>query len=165
MYELRRCIVKPHEQLQVVHDLEDISVWQCVLTAPDDPTVPYYGGAWRLLVEFPDEYPAKAPNIFFVTPMLHLNVNAQGRVCHSALLRDYMPDSGIDHLLQCVVALLVAPDAESPFNEHLAMLYRRRLHQTLFFLPSLLCISYFLKALTVILPFKCVCEFVCCLCF
>ncbi len=81
----------------------------------------------RLLIEFPEEYPAKAPNIYFVTPILHLNVNAQvsvyffpaswlikglkcfllfifvvaqGRVCHSALLRDYMPDVGIDHLLQ-----------------------------------------------------------------
>jgi hypothetical protein len=40
MHELRRCIVsEPHAQLVVAHDVEDVSVWQAVLSAPDDATV------------------------------------------------------------------------------------------------------------------------------
>ena len=46
--------------------------------------MPYFGGAWRLLIEFPEAYPSKPPSIFFVTPVLHLNVNAQVICCVAA---------------------------------------------------------------------------------
>ena len=97
-----------------------------MLTGPeDDETCPYAGAAFRLLIQFPDDYSSRPPEIHVATPILHVNVSAQGRVCHSVLDREYSPSFGMDHLLCCVASLLIAPDTNDPFNAALAILYHK----------------------------------------
>lgn len=116
MKEARRVIEPPHEQLTVFVG-DRLDVWQAVLTGPeDDETCPYAGAAFRLLIQFPDDYPSRPPEIHVATPILHVNVSAQGRVCHSVLDREYSPSFGMDHLLCCVASLLIAPDTNDPFK-------------------------------------------------
>ena len=38
-----------------------------------------YGGAWRLLLNFPQDWPERPPEVIFATPILHLNVGPSGR--------------------------------------------------------------------------------------
>ena len=134
LHELAACRNHPHEELQVFPHEQNILTWEAVLSCPiTNVGVLYAGGAWRLRITFPRDYPERAPTVHFVTPILHLNVNRDGRVCHSALDRDYSPEHSMPFLLQALVALLVLPDADDPFNEPLAIVYNasRRGHREL----------------------------------
>ena len=51
-----------------------------VMRAPEGS--PYKGAVFELSILFPPEYPALAPVIRFVDPIVHPNVNANGKICH-----------------------------------------------------------------------------------
>ena len=47
--------------------------WEgCIIGASDSP---YVNGLFRIKILFPKEYPEKSPDIIFLTPIYHLNVN------------------------------------------------------------------------------------------
>jgi len=128
MMEAKKCMYVTETERELHTQLEifigdNLSEWQAILKGPDDPQSPYCGGTWRLMIRFLDDYPNRAPDVYFVTPILHLNVDKQGKVCHSALDREYMPSAPITHLLACIVSLLIAPDPQHPFNSALAQVY------------------------------------------
>uniref|UniRef100_A0AC34QXI1 UBC core domain-containing protein n=1 Tax=Panagrolaimus sp. JU765 TaxID=591449 RepID=A0AC34QXI1_9BILA len=49
-----------------------------VLFMPNNP--PYNAGAFRMIVELPNEFPYKPPQMHFVTRIYHPNVDEQGKV-------------------------------------------------------------------------------------
>jgi len=51
---------------------------------------PYAGGVFALYVNFPNTYPDNPPEVRFVTPIYHCNINKTGRVCHSVHENHYM---------------------------------------------------------------------------
>ena len=51
----------------------DPTKWKISLEAPDDSL--YKGGLFYLSIEFPDNYPNQAPNVYFLTPIYHVNIN------------------------------------------------------------------------------------------
>jgi ubiquitin-conjugating enzyme E2 S len=52
----------------------------------------YYGGAWRVVLEVPAEYPQLPPKAFFETKIFHPNVEpSTGEVCVDTLKRDWTP--------------------------------------------------------------------------
>ena len=67
--------------------------WKITLIGPQDTY--YKNGLFILNIHFPPEYPNKAPEVFFITPIYHLNVNptapkkpgdeSLGHVCISTL--------------------------------------------------------------------------------
>lgn len=61
------------------------AVLQVVLCGPDSSI--YSAGTFQLYLQFPSEFPALPPDVRFVTPIRHCNINSQGRVCHSILTR------------------------------------------------------------------------------
>ena len=128
LQELARVQNEPHPSVQVYAEESTLMQWDVVLSSPaSDMGVLYAGGAWRLQIKFPTDYPDRAPTVHFVTPILHLNVNREGRVCHSVLDRDYYPELPMPFLLQMLVQMLVVPDADDPFHEELATWYNRSL--------------------------------------
>ena len=48
------------------------------LAVPRDSS--YKGGLFDLRVEFPDNYPESAPEIYFTTPIYHLNINPYNNI-------------------------------------------------------------------------------------
>ena len=48
------------------------------LAVPRDSS--YKSGIFVLVVEFPDNYPESAPDIYFTTPIYHLNVNPYNNI-------------------------------------------------------------------------------------
>ena len=54
-------------------DDNDITNWKVSMLGPKDTS--YKGGLFYLSVHFPTDYPKKAPEICFITPIYHVNVN------------------------------------------------------------------------------------------
>ena len=49
--------------------------WRVSMQGPKDS--PYRSGIFVLNVSFPDNYPNEPPEIYFITPIYHLNINPQ----------------------------------------------------------------------------------------
>ncbi|QTF49735.1 RING-finger-containing E3 ubiquitin ligase [Acanthamoeba polyphaga mimivirus] len=110
-----------HPDIDVYINEQDISFWKIVFKGPD--STPYKNGTWLAYIQFTEEYPNIAPNIRFVTPIKHCNINNYGRVCHSILDRNYTPNVKISLILQCIYGLLLNPDVNDPLDTNLAMIY------------------------------------------
>ena len=54
-------------------DDNDITNWKVSMLGPKDTS--YEGGLFYLSVHFPRDYPKKGPEVCFITPIYHLNVN------------------------------------------------------------------------------------------
>ena len=79
-----------------IGNIEDDSYdhWRVSLIGPKDTS--YKGGLFYLEIHFPPDYPNKAPEVYFITPIYHVNVNpcapkenkggeSLGHVCISTL--------------------------------------------------------------------------------
>lgn len=53
-------------------------------------------------MRFSDNFPHEAPEVRFVTPIRHCNINGHGRVCHSILDRDWAMDTSVQTVLECI---------------------------------------------------------------
>ena len=58
-------------------DANDISEWNVSLLGPKNSS--YRGGLYYLRVKFPKDYPESPPEIYFITPIYHLNVNSKSK--------------------------------------------------------------------------------------
>ena len=54
-------------------DENDFSRWRVSLLGPKDTS--YKGGLFYLSINFPNDYPTKPPEVCFMTPIYHVNVN------------------------------------------------------------------------------------------
>ena len=74
-------------------DENNIFNWKCTLVGPKD--TPYANGIFILRINFPEDYPEARPEVCFLTPIYHVNVNPRkglvegkeglGHVCISTL--------------------------------------------------------------------------------
>jgi len=56
----------------LIHE-NDYTKWRITLTGPRD--TPYSGGIYKIMINFPNNYPSAPPLIYFITPIYHLNIN------------------------------------------------------------------------------------------
>ena len=61
---------------------DNLFQWNATLIGPDDS--PWEGGIYTLRLQFPDQYPDKAPRVRFLTEMFHPNIFADGALCACA---------------------------------------------------------------------------------
>lgn len=81
---------------------------------------PYENGLFLMYVKFPDQYPFKAPEIRFITPIYHCNMNQQGRICHSVLDRNYSPALKMREIIDCIYGLILTPEPDDPLDNVIA---------------------------------------------
>ena len=86
---------------------EDLGLWHVLMEGPED--TPYEGRWFRLWVKFGEDYPYRPPEVRFVTPVLHVNINHEGRICHGAFGTAYTSDTSAIVLLGEVYRLLAFP--------------------------------------------------------
>mmetsp|Transcript_105211 Transcript_105211/g.183004 ORF Transcript_105211/g.183004 Transcript_105211/m.183004 type:complete len:1936 (+) Transcript_105211:74-5881(+) len=118
MAELRHFLRAPHPSVEVFPS-DDIFFWKMLLEGPEG--TPYAGGLWVLYCLLPPNYPDCPPEIRFVTPIRHCNVNVYGRVCHSILDRNYTCDTTVLTIMHCIYGLLLNPDYDDPLDSTLAL--------------------------------------------
>ena len=94
--------------------------WQCTMLGPLDTS--FAGGLFYLKIIFPIDYPQKAPEVLFVTPIYHVNVNhikqqtcPLGHICISTL-NFWNPDTKIREILTNIFALFYMGNPQSPYG-------------------------------------------------
>jgi len=117
--EMKWLLNNSHPAVDIYPCERDMGFWRLVMEGPEG--TPYAGGSWLLYMEFPANYPDQAPEMRFVTPIKHCNINSYGRICHSIFGRNYTPDTTIAVILQCVYGLLLNPDVSDPLDSTLAL--------------------------------------------
>ena len=97
--------------------------WRITLTGPKDS--PYKGGLFYLSANFPESYPQDPPEICFITPIYHVNVNPNakkfqggeslGHVCISTL-NWWKPEFTMREVLTNIFALFYLGNPDSPYG-------------------------------------------------
>lgn len=124
MIQLRLLNDAPHPHIDVYPCESNLLVWRFVIGVPaDTENTPYAGGTFLLYAQFPAEFPRAAPEIRFITPIRHVNVNMYGRVCHSILAENWNASRTMSEVLACIYGLLLCADVESPIDSALAQQY------------------------------------------
>ena len=71
--EFNEILSNPPSGIKVEIRENDYTKWTATLTGPEDTS--YKGGLFRINIDFPNKYPYETPQVYFVTPIYHLNVN------------------------------------------------------------------------------------------
>ena len=94
--------------------------WRCTMIGPNDTS--FAGGLFYLKIKFPMDYPQKGPEVLFVTPIYHLNVNhinqdkcPLGHICLSTL-NFWKEDFTMREVLTNIFALFYLANPDSPFG-------------------------------------------------
>ena len=97
--------------------------WRCTIMGPSDSS--YKNGLFYLRVLFPDDYPNSRPEVRFITPIYHVNVNHQqnygdeidplGHVCISTI-NNWKPNFNMRQVFVDIFALFYLGNPDSPFS-------------------------------------------------
>lgn len=96
----------------------------------------YAGLRYRLSLEFPSGYPYQAPQVKFVTPCFHPNVDDKGFICLDILKDKWSALYDVRSILLSIQSLLGEPNNDSPLNAAAAELwddqeaFKAQLHST-----------------------------------
>ena len=97
-----------------IKDNKKASKWNFTLMGPKDSL--YRGGMFFLEMIFPEDYPNKAPTIYFLTPIYHINVNPHtntgksiGEV-YSNFFKNYNPSTKIKDFLIKLYSIFYWPN-------------------------------------------------------
>jgi ubiquitin-conjugating enzyme E2 D/E len=104
---------------------DNIYKWEAVIFGPTDS--PYEGGVFKLSIEFPEDYPFRAPHVRFNTRVYHPNINASGSICLDILKEKWSPALSISKVLLSIESLLTDPNPNDPLVPDIANLYKKDL--------------------------------------
>tara|TARA_E500000178_G_C16844060_1_gene671972 strand:+ start:288 stop:767 length:480 start_codon:yes stop_codon:yes gene_type:complete len=124
--ELMQLNKDPNYFFSVEPEETNFLFWHFCLIGP--PETFYEGGIFKGTIEFPKEYPNKAPKLKFVTPMHHPNIYKDGNVCISILHEGidqygyesvnerWNPSQSVSTVLMSILSMLGYPNFDSPAN-------------------------------------------------
>lgn len=83
------------------------------------------GGTFELGIRIPQSYPTKPPAISFKTRLFHPNISwKDGEICLDVLQNQWTPAWTLSSACTAILALLDAPEPDSPLNVDAATLFR-----------------------------------------
>ena len=101
----------------------NIYEWKITLLGAKD--TPYSDGIFLIKLEFPKEYPIRAPKINFLTPICHMNVcRSNGRVGVNFIDR-WKSKTSVREILTKLYSIFYLVNPDSPFERDLAELYKK----------------------------------------
>jgi len=124
--ELQTMISQPPENVSAGPKGSDLHLWTATIVGPKG--TPYEGGLFMLDVEFPIDYPFKAPKVSFVTRIYHPNINKNGAICLDILKDQWSPALTIGSVLLSICSLLNDPNPNDPLVPEIAHQYKQNKH-------------------------------------
>ncbi len=101
---------------------ENIYNWSASIIGPENS--PYKGGIFKLLINFPEDYPFHPPKIRFVTKIYHCNVNNSGGICLDILKDQWSPALTISKILLSICSLMDDPNPDDPLVPDIARQFK-----------------------------------------
>jgi|Transcript_850 ubiquitin-conjugating enzyme E2 C len=131
--ELMGLMTKADAGISAFPDGDNIFNW--VGTIEGASGTVYEGLTYKLSLNFPNDYPFKAPTVKFETPCFHPNVDQFGNICLDILKEKWSSVYDVRAVLLSIQSLLGEPNNASPLNAQAAQLwdnqeeYRKSLHK------------------------------------
>ena len=122
----------------ILPDENNIFEWIFTLMGPKDSS--YSGGLFYLKAYFPDDYPIRAPDVCYITPIYHINVNHKAkffdraeRLGHISIttLNWWKSDITMKEIILSIFCLFYLGNPDSPYGLDRAdeMRYNRKLFE------------------------------------
>jgi ubiquitin-conjugating enzyme E2 D/E len=121
--ELKAITQDPPSNCSAAPENEDIFHWTATIIGPTGSV--YEGGIFNLSIEFPPNYPFKAPKIRFITKIYHPNINMSGGICLDILKDQWSPALTISKVLISICSLLDDPNPDDPLVPEIADIYTK----------------------------------------
>jgi len=116
--ETQRLMAEPVPGISAKPDDSNARYFHVVVAGPEGS--PYEGGAFKLELFLPEEYPMSAPKVRFMTKIYHPNIDKLGRICLDILKDKWSPALQIRTVLLSIQALLSAPNPDDPLANDVA---------------------------------------------
>jgi len=101
----------------------NIFKWNVLLKGPKKSC--YEKGLFKLLLEFPDNYPDEPPNIKFVTKIFHPNISIiDGTICVTSKSTEWENHKNLISVIYSIFDLLKKPNDEHGLNNEALLLYK-----------------------------------------
>lgn len=84
----------------------------------------YSGYSFDVELSLPLNYPFSPPNVKFITPIKHININANGDICLNILKNGWDPKNTMASVMISIHCLLAQPNFEDAFNDDLLEIYK-----------------------------------------
>uniref|UniRef100_A0A023F9P6 Ubiquitin-conjugating enzyme E2-18 kDa n=1 Tax=Triatoma infestans TaxID=30076 RepID=A0A023F9P6_TRIIF len=103
-------------------DENNMFLWRGLIV-PENP--PFNKGAFKIEIQFPNEYPFKPPRIRFKTKIYHPNIDEKGQVCLPIIGEKWKPATKTEQVIQSLIALVNDPEPDHPLRADLAEEYAK----------------------------------------
>ena len=120
--EFQTLLKEPIENVTAGPMNDNMYEWDAIIFGPSD--TPYAGGIFKLKIQYPCDYPFKAPKIVFTTKIYHPNINSSGAICLDILKANWSPALTITKVLLSISSLLGDPNPDDPLVPEIANLYK-----------------------------------------
>ncbi|GMH33241.1 hypothetical protein BSKO_01075 [Bryopsis sp. KO-2023] len=116
--ETQRLMQEPAPGISASPSEDNLRYFSVMILGPQSS--PYEGGAFKLELFLPEDYPMAPPKVRFLTRIYHPNIDKLGRICLDILKDKWSPALQIRTVLLSIQALLSAPNPEDPLAEDVA---------------------------------------------
>jgi ubiquitin-conjugating enzyme E2 G1 len=132
--EYKQYLKEPNSQYSIQINNNNFLKWSILLFGPPDTL--FEGGIFNCELEFPKDYPNKAPNFKFIDKLFHPNIYPDGKVCMSILHEGvdqfgyehiserWNPSHSVNSILLSFISILSEPNFESPANVDASKMWR-----------------------------------------
>jgi len=120
--ELMRLMMANNPGLSAFPEGDNLFKWIGTIIGPEGTV--YHKLSYKLSLEFPSNYPYEAPNVKFVTPCFHPNVDlSSGSICLDILKEKWSALYDVQSILLSIQSLLGEPNNRSPLNPQAAKIW------------------------------------------
>lgn len=108
--------------------------WEIILFGP--PNTIFENAIIEAYIEFSNDYPNKAPEFRFTSPMFHPNVYPDGKVCisilhegvdetnYEKLSERWNPSQSVNSIIISIISMIISPNLDSPANVDASKLWK-----------------------------------------